>query len=126
MLHSRTTPEDAQSLMRLIKSRSSSSLKENVTISGDGGIGGLGFNSGNPATNQTEIERYIAVNTQNSDQVNKEVSGKLNTTQNPLSKMIGFKAYNPEKVTREKSLTYWDYDENGNPLLIDAIKRRAK
>jgi hypothetical protein len=126
MLHSRTTPEDAQNLMRLIKSRSSGSLKENVTISGDGGIGGLGFNSGNPATNQTEIERYITVNTQNSDQVNKEVSGKLNTTQNPLSKMIGFKAYNPQKITREKSLTYWDHDENGNPLLIDAIKRRAK
>jgi hypothetical protein len=60
-----------------------------------------------------------------SDQTGQSLSKELSNSQNKLSKIIGFKEYQP-KMSREKALTYWDYDENGNPLLIDALKRRAK
>lgn len=121
MLHSKTSTEDAQSLMQTIKARSSKKLNETTTSA----VGGLGFNSGNPAAAVSELQRYADTNAEVSDQTSKSLSKELSNSQNKLSKIIGFKEYQP-KISREGSLTYWDYDENGNPLLIDAIKRRAK
>lgn len=88
-------------------------------------VGGLGFNSGNPAATNDELARYADTNAVASDQTGQSLSKELSNSQNKLSKIIGFKEYQP-KMSREKALTYWDYDENGNPLLIDALKRRAK
>lgn len=121
MLHSKTSPEEAQSLMQLIKDRSSKKLNETTTSA----VGGLGYNSGNPAAAVSELQRYADTNAAVSDQISQSLSKELSNSQNKLSKMIGFKEYQP-RMSREKSLTYWDYDENGNPLLIDAIKRRVK
>ena len=88
-------------------------------------VGGLGYNAGNPATDETELTKYTETNAKNSEQISQTVSKQLSDSQNKLSKIIGFKEYQP-KNTRDAGLTYWDYDENGNPLLIDAIKKRAK
>jgi hypothetical protein len=122
MLHSKTTPEDAQDIMNTIKSRTKKTpLKETTTSA----IGGLGFNTGNPAADQSEIEKYAATNQQTTNQISQTLSKQMSDSQNKLSNLIGFAAYNP-KITRDGSLVYWDYDENGNPLLIDAMKRKGK
>ena len=112
MLHSKTTPEDAQGLMQLIKARTKKkSLKETTTSS----IGGLGFNTGNPAADENEVVKYAATNVKNSDQISQALSKQLSDSQNKLSKVIGFKQFQP-KISRDSSLEYWDYDENGDPL----------
>ena len=112
MLHSKTTPEDAQGLMQLIKARTKKkSLKETTTSS----IGGLGFNTGNPAADENEVVKYAATNVKNSDQISQSLSKQLSDSQNKLSKVIGFKQFQP-KISRDSSLEYWDYDENGDPL----------
>ena len=122
MLHSKTTPEDAQGLMQLIKARTKKkSLKETTTSS----IGGLGFNTGNPAADENEVVKYATTNVKNSDQIGQALSKQLNDSQNKLSKVIGFKQFQP-KISRDSSLEYWDYDENGNPLAIDANRKRVK
>lgn len=66
LLHSKTTPEDAQDLMRTIKQRTNDfknkpkkkPLKENTTAA----IGGLGFNTGNPAVNGSALNNYLSYN----------------------------------------------------------------
>jgi hypothetical protein len=112
MLHSKTTPEDAQGLMQLIKARTKKkSLKETTTSS----IGGLGFNTGNPAADENEVVKYAATNVKNSDQISQVLSKQLSDSQNKLSKVIGFKQFQP-KISRDSSLEYWDTDENGDSL----------
>ena len=101
--------------------RKGMNLNETTTAA----VGGLGYNSGNPAATNNELARYADTNALASDQTGQSLSKELSNGQNKLSKIIGFKEYQP-KMSREKALTYWDYDENGNPLLIDAMKRRAK
>jgi hypothetical protein len=120
MLHSRTTPEDAQSLMQTIKARSKKKINENTTS----GVGGLGYNTGNPAATQDEAGKYLATNQKTSNEINKSLGKQLSDNQNSLSKIIGFKAYNPSSVSRD-SLNYWDSDENGDPL-ANRGKRRSK
>lgn len=112
-------PADVRSLFNDV--RKNTKLNETTTAA----VGGLGFNSGNPAATNDELARYADTNALASDQSSQSLSKELSNSQNKLSKIIGFKEYQP-KMSREKALTYWDYDENGNPLLIDAIKRRAK
>lgn len=119
MLHSKTTTEDAQNLMNLIKSRSTKKINETTTVS----VGGLGYNSGNPAAAVSELQRYAETNAKTTSEINKTLTDILSKTQNPYSKTIGFKQFQPrEIISRDKSLVYWDTDENGDSF----EKRRRK
>ena len=64
---------------------------------GDGSIGGLGFNSGNPAVGDSEAEKYTATNALSKDKENGYLSKYLKDNQNKLSKKIGFKSFDPTK-----------------------------
>ena len=88
-------------------------------------VGGLGFNSGNPSATNDELARYAETNAAASDQTSALLGKQLVNSQSNLSKTIGFKEFQP-KMSRDATLAYWDYDENGNPLLIDTIKRKPK
>ena len=73
-------------------SRRKRNIKEE-TISGDGGIGGLGFNTGNPAIDPDELNSYVATNQLAKDQENGFLSKYLQDNQSKIAKKIGFKAF---------------------------------
>lgn len=98
MLHTKTTPEDAQSLMQLIKSRTPSGapkpkakasrkLQEETTA---GDVAGLGFNTGNPAAGENNMSQY---KDSNGVLEQDDENGNLIKTHNDMHAPIGFKQF---------------------------------
>lgn len=98
-------------------------LKENTTAA----IGGLGFNTGNPAADKDELAKYAQNNSKTTAQVNSAVAQQMNSSQNKLSSLIGFKAFVPGSTNSfDKALPYAAEDQNANPLLLDKARKRAR
>jgi DNA primase len=64
------------------------------------------------------LQQYIGANALAKDQQNGALMKMMKDSQYNL---IGFKEFNPRTVTRDKSLEYWNSDENG-----DFLKSRKK
>lgn len=72
------------------------------TVSGDGGIGGLGFNSGNPAVDDDSIKGYLDTNVLAKDKQNGYLSKQLKDNQSKIAHKIGFKAFDPKELKKQK------------------------
>jgi len=66
-------------------------LKENTTAS----VGGLGFNTGNPAVDDEKISSYATTNALAQDDENGNLLNMMKKTQSSISNRIGFKAFDP-------------------------------
>jgi len=58
-------------------------------------VSGLGFNTGNPAATDDELQKYITTNQLAKDQENGYISKYLQDNQSKIAKKIGFKAFDP-------------------------------
>lgn len=86
-------------------------LKEDISVSSSRG---LGYVTGNPAAGSDQLSSYFDSNAKNSAEVSLTISDQMKKSQ---SNTIKFKDYKPtDRMARDKSLTYWDTDENGDPL----------
>jgi len=113
---SRMSDEQAASLMNDIRSakapekpKKPKKLKEDVTTAVD--VRGLGYVTGDPAVDST-----VTTNDVDSNFFRGNLVSSIKKTDNPLAARIGFKAFDPNKMTRDSALQYWDTDENGDPL----------
>ena len=69
-------------------------LKETTTVA----VGGLGFNSGNPAPNDNHIANYVEASTADADTRDNILKGMINKSSSPEThEKIGFKAFDPSK-----------------------------
>jgi hypothetical protein len=97
-------------------------IKEEVTgsatASGDGGVGGLGFNTGNPAIDTDSLNSYVSTNQLAKDKQNGAI---MKMTKDSRHNILSFKAFDPNKTSIENILQYWNSDENG-----DILKSRKK
>lgn len=77
-------------------------------------VRGLGYVTGDPAAGSDQLAAYFDANAKTNSEVNNTLNNQMKTSQ---SNLVGFKSYVPgSKITRDKSLIYWDADENGDPL----------
>lgn len=67
-------------------------LKEETTT---GSVGGLGFNTGNPAVDDEKISSYATTNALAQDDENGNLLNMMKKTQSSISNRIGFKAFDP-------------------------------
>lgn len=99
-------------------------IKENLTTASAGEmVRGLGDVTGNPAVQDNPLQQYFGVNALAVDKVNGALLKLMKDSQLKYN-MVGFKAFNPS--SRDKSLEYYEKDENHNPLLRDKIENRSK
>lgn len=88
-------------------------LKEETQSAGDG-VRGFGDVSGNPAVDNDPLQQYISTNALAKDKQNGALMKMMKDSQ---SDILGFKSFDPTKyITRDKSLQYYEKDENGDPL----------
>jgi len=74
-------------------------IKENTT----GSVGGLGFNTGNPAPNDNHIANYVEASTSDADTRDNVLKGMINKSTSPKThEKIGFKAFDPSKDLKAK------------------------
>ena len=72
---------------------------------GTGSVGGLGFNTGNPAANDDHVANYVDTNTADADTRNNVLKGMINRSSSPSSqKVVGFKAYEPQNGAASRSI----------------------
>lgn len=92
-------------------------LKENFTSA----VRGLGFVTGEPNANPDAVQQYYDANSKETNQVSDSISKQMTD-----NKLVGFKSFNPKELNnaRDKSLVYWYNDDNGNPFMIDLMKKR--
>lgn len=95
--YAKRTDKVGTAAQREIKRRQREKGIKEETVSGDGGIGGLGFNTGNPAVDDETMNSYISTNQLAKDQQNGYLAKYLQDNQNKLAKKIGFKAFDPTK-----------------------------
>lgn len=90
-------------------------LKEELqTVSGGDMVRGLGDVTGNPAIADNPLQQYVDTNALAKDQQNGALIKMMKDSKHDL---LTFKAFDPTKMnSRDKALTYWDTDENGDPL----------
>lgn len=90
-------------------------LKEDLqTVSGGDMVRGMGDVTGNPAVADNPLQQYVDTNALAKDQQNGALIKMMKDSKHDLLK---FKAFDPTKInSRDKALTYWDTDENGDPL----------
>ena len=62
-----------------------------------GSVSGLGFNTGNPAATDDEMQKYITTNELAKDKENGFLSKYLQNNQSKIAKKIGFNAFDPMK-----------------------------
>ena len=63
---------------------------------GTGSVGGLGFNTGNPAANDDHVANYVDTNTADADTRDNVLKGMINRSNGgKVSVRIGFKAFDP-------------------------------
>jgi hypothetical protein len=97
-------------------------IKEETVASGEM-VRGLGDVTGNPAVQDNPLQQYFGVNALAVDKVNGALLKLMKDSQLKYN-MVGFKTFNPS--SRDKSLEYYEKDENHNPLLRDKIRNRNK
>jgi hypothetical protein len=73
--------------------RNGMGINEETTTSS---IGGLGFNTGNPAINTNKLTSYVDDNALEKDSQNGALLYMMKKTHSPLSNRIGFKAFEPK------------------------------
>jgi hypothetical protein len=120
---SRMTDEQAASLMNDIrnakapekpKKPAKKKLKEDLqTVSGGDMVRGMGDVSGNPAVADNPLQQYVDTNALAKDQQNGALMKMMKDSKHDI---LSFKAFDPNKMSRDKTLQYWDTDENGDPL----------
>jgi hypothetical protein len=84
-------------------------LKEDTTTAVD--VRGLGYITGDPA-----VDSSVTTNDVDSNFFRGGLTSSIKKSDNPLAARIGFKSFNPNMISRDKTLQYWDTDENGDPL----------
>lgn len=128
---SRMSDEQAASLMNDIRTAqppakptkpAKKKLKEE-TVSGGEMVRGFGDVSGNPAVQDSPMQQYIATNSLTKDRQNGALLRMMKDSQYNI---LGFKEFNPFKVSRDKSLQYYEQDPNGELLLRDKARNRGK
>ncbi len=84
-------------------------------------VRGLGYVTGEPSAPQNDVQQYYDANAKQVSQVNDALSKEMKD-----NKLVGFKSFNPKDISnnRDKSLLYWYNDDNGNPFMIDVMKKR--
>jgi len=122
MAPSNMSPEHKDAMMKDVASGMKKSIKEETTSSGDG-VRGFGDVSGNPAVQDNPLQQYLDTNALAKDKLNGALIKMLKNSQ---SNLIGFKEFNPHKVSRDKTLLYYEEDPNGDPLLRDKIRNKGK
>lgn len=94
-------------------------LKENTTTAD---VRGFGYVTGDPA-----VDGVVNTNDVDSLFFRGGLKNSIKQSENPLAGIIGFKTFDPDKMnTRDKSLQYYEKDENHNPLLRDKNRNRGK
>lgn len=84
------------------------------TVSGGEMVRGFGDVSGNPAVQDNPLQQYINTNALAKDQQNGALMKMMKDSKHDI---LSFKAFDPTKsLSRDKTLQYWDTDENGDPL----------
>ena len=73
-----------------------------VNESETGGVGGLGFNTGNPAVDGNGLTNYTETNTANSDQKNDILHKWLLANHHKLHAKLGFKEFSPKSEKNKK------------------------
>ena len=73
-----------------------------VNESETGGVGGLGFNTGNPAVDGNGLTNYTETNTANSDQKNDILHKWLQANHTKLHAKLGFKEFSPKSEKNKK------------------------
>lgn len=64
---------------------------------GSGSVGGLGFNTGNPAVDDEKISSYVNTNMLAKDDENGALVDMMRKTNSPIAQKIGFKAFDPRQ-----------------------------
>lgn len=67
-----------------------------------GSVSGLGFNTGNPAATEDELQKYVSTNQLAKDKENGFLSKYLQDNQSKIAKKIGFKAFDPKTYKDSK------------------------
>lgn len=85
-------------------------------------VRGLGYVTGEPSAPQGDVQQYFNNNAQQVNQINDSLSKQI--VDNELS---GAKAFNPKEVKNGRvSFKYWETDDNGNPFMIDLVRKRQR
>lgn len=85
-------------------------------------VRGLGYVTGEPATPENDIQQYYDNNAKQVNQINDSLSKQINDTN-----LSGQKAFDPKEVKNGRtSFKYWEHDENGNPFMIDLMRKRQR
>ena len=74
------------------------SIKENATAA----VGGLGFNTGNPAASDSYIANYVDGNTADADTRDNVLKGMIKNNHGKYHAPLGFKAFNPIQFKKAK------------------------
>lgn len=119
------SPEDKTRMMKdvqagLAKFVKPKKLKEE-TVAGGEMVRGFGDVSGNPAVQDNPLQQYINTNALAKDKQN---GALLRMMKDSNPNILGFKQFNP--TTRDKSLSYYHQDPNGELLLRDKIRNKDK
>lgn len=124
---SRMAPEHREEMMQDVikgivppapkKPRAKKLKEETVT----GSVGGLGFNSGNPAAGDDGIDDYVSTNALAADKQN---GALLKMMKHVQVNLLRFSEFKPN--SRDKSLAYYNDDENAELLKRDKIRNRGK
>ena len=113
---SRMSDEQAASLMNDIRNAQAPAkptkpkkLKEQVTTAD---ARGFGYVTGDPA-----VDSSVTTNDVDATFFRGNLRNSIKQSENPLAKMLGFKAFDPDKLnSRDKALAYYEEDPNGDPL----------
>lgn len=121
---SRMSDEQAMSLMNDIrngivpKKPKVKKIKEETVA---GSVSGLGYNTGNPATTDDEKDNYVSTNALAADKQN---GALLKMMKHVQVNLLRFSEFKPN--SRDKSLAYYNDDENAELLKRDKIRNRGK
>lgn len=94
---------------------------DGATVSGGEMVRGFGDVSGNPAVQDNPLQQYFGINSLAADKQNGAIMKMMKDSKHDI---LGFKAFNP--VTRDRSLSYYENDPNGDLLLRDKIRNKGK
>lgn len=123
---SRMSDDQAMNLMKDIRSGivpkkpKAKKLKEE-TVAGGEMVRGLGDVSGNPAVQDNPLDQYLNTNALAADKQNGSLLKMLRQTQINMLKFSEFKPNN-----RDRSISYYNDDENAELLKRDKIRNRGK
>ena len=124
--HVRDMFNDTRSGMKITESVSFKGFieflqEEDLDETSTSAVRGLGYVTGEPNAPKGDVQQYYDANAKQVAQVNDNLSKEMKD-----NKLVGFKSFNPKDISnnRDKSLLYWYNDDNGNPFMIDLMKKR--